>query len=283
MTGGTRPVVRIATPDPASHGAGFSALRINAGMFGPEGSPWFNIDHFRMRTPTFPPHPHAGFSAITYVLPHSANGMRNRDSRGDRSLIGPGGVHWTAASGGVVHEEIPDRPGIVCEGLQIFVRQPPEQEKDAPRIAHADAADIPTLVQADGTTIHLLAGAMGGTVSPIAPPSPLTMADILLPAGARFAWTPPSGWSCTVYLYSGTVTVNGRTADAPGLVCLSRSDGMIGIGGIAEESRLLLMSGLPIDAPGYSNGPFLLSSPAAITDAVQRYRAGEMGSLPPEW
>ena len=30
-----------------------------------------NIDHFEMSEPTFPPHPHAGFSAVTWILPWS--------------------------------------------------------------------------------------------------------------------------------------------------------------------------------------------------------------------
>jgi redox-sensitive bicupin YhaK (pirin superfamily) len=43
------------------------------------------------------------------------------------------------------------------------------------------------------------------------------------------------------------------------------------------------MAGEPIDAPAYSNGPFVLSSAEAIHDAVARYRSGAMGSLPPGW
>ena len=34
-----------------------------------------NVDHFHMSQPSFPPHPHAGFSAITWMLPWSQGGL----------------------------------------------------------------------------------------------------------------------------------------------------------------------------------------------------------------
>src|ERR1700750_2818805 len=95
-----RPIVRVARPEPARHGDAFTALRMGSLAFGREGDTVINLDHFRMGGPTFPPHAHAGFSAITYMLPESAGAMRNRDSLGDVSLIPPGGLHWTAAGSG---------------------------------------------------------------------------------------------------------------------------------------------------------------------------------------
>ena len=59
--------------------------------------PFLNVDDFRMSQPTFPPHPHAGFSAVTLMLEDSRGAFVNRDSLGDRSRIAPGGVHWTMA------------------------------------------------------------------------------------------------------------------------------------------------------------------------------------------
>lgn len=280
-----RPVARISRPSTAGHGDAFSALRITAPMFGAEGSPWFTIDHFRMKGPTFPPHPHAGFSAVTYILPRSANAMLNRDSRGDRSIIEPGGIHWTAAGSGVVHEEIPEHTGEICEGFQIFVRQPPEQERQPPIIGHAAPLDIPGLELPGGARARLLAGEWHGVRAPINPPNPLVMMDVTLPEGAQLEWMAPPGWTCSAYLYDGRATVNhtNEAHAAPCLIAFARTDGTAALHAAGTDCHVLLMAGEPIDAPGYSNGPFLLSSPAAIEDAITRYRNGAMGSLPDAW
>lgn len=278
-----RQLVRASRGSSASHGSAFSAIRLTPDLFGAEGSPWFNIDHFRMAGPTFPPHPHAGFSAVTYVLPYSANGMRNRDSRGDRSLIAPGGVHWTAAGRGIVHEEEPDTPGTMCEGFQIFVRQPPEQESAEPAIGHAEAQDIPHLRLPGGAAARLLAGSWDGIEAPIAPPSPLVMFDVTLSEGEVLEWTGPEGWTLSCYLFDGEVSIEGSDEQkAPLLLSFSRAGGVVTIQA-KNHARLLLMAGEPIDAAAYSNGPFLMSTAEAIQDAIERYRRGAMGSLPSRW
>ncbi|MFI8949662.1 pirin family protein [Streptomyces sp. NPDC053750] len=50
--------------------------------------------------------PHAGFSAATYMFDDSSTRLHNRDSLGDTSLIEPGGLHWTVAGSGIVHDEV---------------------------------------------------------------------------------------------------------------------------------------------------------------------------------
>jgi redox-sensitive bicupin YhaK (pirin superfamily) len=57
--------------------------------------PFIGIDSYTMPQPFFGPHPHAGMSAVTLMLPEAEGGFINRDSLGDRSIIGPGDLHWT--------------------------------------------------------------------------------------------------------------------------------------------------------------------------------------------
>ena len=65
------------------HGDGFQAqgIRGDAAVL----DPYLMVDHFRMSQPTFGPHPHAGFSAVTYLFDDAETGFHNRDSRGDSS------------------------------------------------------------------------------------------------------------------------------------------------------------------------------------------------------
>ena len=51
-----------------------------------------------------PPHPHRGFEPVTFVY---KGGVHHRDSRGNDSVIGEGGVQWMTAGMGIIHSERP--------------------------------------------------------------------------------------------------------------------------------------------------------------------------------
>ncbi|HEX7781598.1 MAG TPA: pirin family protein [Sphingobium sp.] len=273
-----RAISRIAEPTNAQHGAAFSARRMGASAFGQEGDPFLNLDHFRMGGPTFPPHAHAGFSAVTYMLPESQAGMHNRDSRGDSSVIPPGGIHWTTAGSGIVHEEVPEREGVIIEGFQIFIRQPVAQESEPPIIHHADPEDVPAMQIGRGS-VRVLAGRYRGVAAPFETPSPLALIDVDLPDGEVFDWTAEAHMpGCAIYLFAGWLAVDRREIKAPALILFERGDAPIHC--IAREhTRLMLLAGAPLDAPSVSNGPFVLSSHAALEAAVSRYHSGAMGRL----
>src|SRR5207253_5326412 len=85
--------------------------------------PFLGIDHFSMRVPRSPPHPHAGFCALTYVFEDSEGALVSRDSLGHTSVVHPRDLCWTTAGRGIVHEEVPES-GRVVHGLQVFVNLP---------------------------------------------------------------------------------------------------------------------------------------------------------------
>lgn len=70
-----------------SHGSQFHALGLHATEL---TNPFLGIDHAWMSGPIFPPHPHAGFSAVSYLFLDSETGINNKDSLGGRHLILPG-------------------------------------------------------------------------------------------------------------------------------------------------------------------------------------------------
>jgi redox-sensitive bicupin YhaK (pirin superfamily) len=46
-----------------------------------------------------------------------------------------------------------------------------------------------------------------------------------------------------------------------------------------EDSRLLIMSGKPIEEPIARYGPFVMNTKAELVQAVEDYQAGRMGHL----
>lgn len=150
-----------------SHGSQFHAFGLHAAEL---TDPFLGIDHAWMSGPTFPPHPHAGFSAVSYLFLDSETGIHNKDSLGGRHLILPGGLHWTAASRGVVHEENPAENGRTVHMLQIFVNLKREKQGDAPFALSLAPQDVAVAV-VPGAKVRVPLGEFAGHRSPLDPPT----------------------------------------------------------------------------------------------------------------
>jgi redox-sensitive bicupin YhaK (pirin superfamily) len=273
--------MRVWSPVAASHGAQFTAQRIGGGTLGGQADPFLNVDHFRMSAPTFPPHPHAGFSAVTYLLPESAGRMLNRDGRGDHHSILPGGVHWTAAGSGLVHEEVPDPAGSLAEGMQIFVRQPLDQEHQPAIVHHVEPGAVPLAEIGPGGWVRVVAGQFGDLAAPFTPPSALQMLDIALAPGQGLEWHNPwNDGGVAIYVFSGGIRIDDVAVSAPQVAVFERGVRALRLAATVGDARLILLAGQPLDVPSIASGPFVLSSQAAIDAAYERYRRGDMGTIP---
>lgn len=166
----------------ANHGGHFRAfgLRGVARLI----DPFLGVDHAWMGGPTFPPHAHAGFSAVSYVFLDSETGLANRDSLGTNNLIQPGGLHWATAGSGMVHEEVPAEPGKTVHSLQIFVNLAPPLRQVAPSVLSLEPLDVPVLPQ-DGVKIRIPLGHFAGQRSPLRPPTEVALLDISMEAGSE--------------------------------------------------------------------------------------------------
>lgn len=173
------------------------------------------VDHAWMSAPTFPPHPHVGFSAVSYVFPDAETGLKNEDSIGTRNLIRPGGLHWTAAGRGVTHEEVPAEAERSSHLFQIFIDLPASRQAAAPYALSLQPEDVP-IIEMPGVLIRVPLGRFGASRSPLNPPTKLNMLDIQLHAGATLAVPVAAGENAFVMPVKGQLTVNGMKYDADG-------------------------------------------------------------------
>lgn len=203
-------MMNVATLRRVTHGGHFRAygLRGAAELI----DPFIAVDHAWMGAPTFPPHPHAGFSAVSYVLLDSETGINNRDSIGTRNLIRPGGLHWTTAGSGIVHEEVPAESGKTVHSLQIFVGLAPEKRDIAPFPLMFEPSEIPD-VQLPGANVRVLSGDFACVHSPLDPPTDVTMLDISLEDGAVLELPVVAEECAFVMPIFGTVEVDGLAFD----------------------------------------------------------------------
>jgi redox-sensitive bicupin YhaK (pirin superfamily) len=271
----------IARLQRANHGQQFRAYRLHTADPA-QLDPFIGIDHAWMSAPTFPPHPHAGFSAVTYLFPDSETGMANRDSLGTHNVIEPGGLHWTAAGRGVVHEEVPAVTGRTTHLLQIFVNLPAERQGAAPLALSLAPREVP-VVQRPGARIRVPLGSFGGVQSPLRPPTEVTLLDIALDAGAELALPVPAGQRAFFLPVNGSAELNGLTfgIDELGAPILPVVDHVTThtLKATGSSAKVAVFIGEPLCQPIFSNGPMAFATQQNLFTATAAYQRGDMGRL----
>lgn len=251
---------------------------------GPRGAfdlnPFINVDLFEMTGPVFAPHPHAGFSAVTYMFDDSTTRFHNLDSLGDDSLIEPGGVHWTVTGSGIIHEEVVEETGRLGHGAQIFVRLPPDAEEVVPYGMHLTPSELPAVETEGGGRLRVVAGQLGDERSPVREATNSQVYDLTLPADAFVELTiAPTmrGFFMTVRGDALLLLDADEARLGPsGLAVFEPGDGSIGVMAGPEGVAVLVGYGVPLQSPAYMHGGFCLSTQDRVVDAVGRYRRGEM-------
>ncbi len=269
----------VISPAMHSDGAGFSVHSITLHSLVDQACPVTTLDDFRVSGSPFGPHPHAGFSAVTYVLRDSPGSLRSRDSLGHDIVVGPGGIVWTEAARGLLHHEMPAQPGVELHGLQFFVNLHAHHKLSNPRVLWLDGGDVPVWRNDTGDCVRVVVGNFSNAVSPLAPAEPFTLLDIEL--NHRISLTASPDDYGVVYLMSGDALLS---ADGVQLA-LGQSQAVVlkGSGALRFSARgaarLIYLSGSRIDEPQVAVGPFIMNSEQQIKEAVSRYRSGEMGHL----
>lgn len=196
-----------------THGTDFRAMTLRDNGRTGALDPVLGVDHAWMAGPTFPPHQHVGFSAVSYVFPDAETGLSNQDSIGTSNLIRPGGLHWTAAGRGVVHEEVPIEAGKMAHLFQIFVNLPEGKQSAPPFALSLEPEDVP-IADLPGVRIRVPLGCFGETRSPISPPTEINLLDIYMDAGAAQNVPVAPGHNVFVMPVKGRTSVNGVDYDA---------------------------------------------------------------------
>ena len=225
-------------------------------------------------------HPHRGFETVTIVY---EGVLAHRDSTGSGGVIGPGDVQWMTAASGIVHEEFHEKAfakkGGTLHAIQLWVNLPRASKMSAPGYQTILNADIP-VVDLDGHgTLRVIAGSYRGQKGPARTFTPIQLYDVQLKAGGRARLTVPEGDNGSIFVLQGRASVNGsREAGEAELIVCERNGSQITID-VQADSRLLVMSGTPLDEPIARYGPFVMNTREELVQAAQDYQAGKMGHL----
>lgn len=226
-------------------------------------------------------HPHRGFETVTIVYEGL---LAHRDSAGNAGVIGPGDVQWMTAASGVVHEEMHEKnwakKGGTLHAIQLWVNLPQAHKMSAPGYQTILNADIPAIGLDGGAgRLRVIAGSFQGRRGPARTFTPIELYDLELAAGHRVEMNLPHGYNTSIFVLHGLVSANGSRATGEAELIVCRQNGSQVVIESREDSRLLVMSGKPIDEPIARYGPFVMNDKSQLVQAVEDYQAGKMGHL----
>lgn len=148
---------QVIATQPNGNKSNFLMKAFNLRELGERASPILALDDFVVTGRPFPPHPHAGFAAVTYVFEDSLGSLRSRDSLGNDLVTGPGGIVWTHAGSGIVHHEVPAETGRPLHGLQSFVNLSSTNRLTAPRLLRLTSSEVHEWRTDAGDRVRVLA------------------------------------------------------------------------------------------------------------------------------
>lgn len=251
--------------------------------------PFLLLHHADIKVPTHikpdhagvGPHPHRGFSPVTFIF---KGGVHHRDSRGNDSVIYAGGAQWMNAGMGVMHSERPPKDihdiGGRQEIIQLWINTPAAHKMDQPVYFPVTAEQTPTYKSDDGkVVVKIFSGELLNIKGPIPSQAEVNAATLDLKKGGKISVPLPQNHNALMYLLDGKLTIDGFGL-AEGLHIVHFKNDGDGISFEAlEDTRVLLLSGAPLNEDVVSYGPFVMNTQTQILEAMRDYQKGKMGIL----
>lgn len=227
------------------------------------------------------PHPHRGFSPVTFVF---KGGVHHQDSRGNDSVIYEGGVQWMNAGMGIIHSERPPEDiheiGGRQEIIQLWVNTPAKFKMEQPAYYPVEKKDMEIFQSEDSLiTGRVVAGSLFNKNGKVPTYSPINAATIAARKDGKISIPLPPDHNAMLYLLDGKLSVeNFGLVEALHVVHFKNDGDGISFQAL-EDTRILLLSGAPLDEEVVSHGPFVMNNQTQIMEAMRDYQKGKMGIL----
>jgi quercetin 2,3-dioxygenase len=285
-----RSIARITTAPKGTEGEGFPVRRAFAGVPLNELDPFIHMDqmgevHYAPYEPRGTDwHPHRGFETVTYMIDGT---FAHQDSHGGGGIITDGATQWMTAGRGILHIETPTedlvQKGGTFHGIQLWVNLPKKSKMTAPRYQNLEGSKVTLLSSADGASlIRLIAGSLGGHQGPGSTHTPIVLAHVSIPPGAKVELPWNRSHNALAYSLAGNGFVGfDRSQWKRGqLVVFGSGDSLVLEAGSQHPLEVLLLGGRPLREPIVTYGPFVMNTKAEVMKAVEDFQAGRLGRVP---
>jgi len=233
------------------------------------------------RTVGVGPHPHRGFSPVTFVFKGS---VHHRDSLGKSSIVKAGGTQYMFSGKGIVHSERPSKQlatdGGTWEIIQFWVNAPAAKKMTNPNYVPLDQESTPVVKSLDGKIkVGVVAGDFIGKKGPVEFMSDVMALRIEAEADGDMQVPIPKNFNALIYVLDGKVKLNGTHDLGNKDMAWFANDGDDFVLQTQADTRAIILAGAPIGESVVSYGPFVMNSEPEIMQAIQDYQEGKMGAL----
>jgi redox-sensitive bicupin YhaK (pirin superfamily) len=225
-------------------------------------------------------HPHRGFDPVTFVF---SGEVEHKDSLGNHSIVGPGGIQWINAGKGIVHSENASQAfrdqGGTFEIIQLWINVPKSLKYSEPNYQGFENKNIPEFISKDNKSrLYVFSGNFMDLNGPVQTREDLQCYSAFLDPEGLINLEFDPGLNVIIYQLGGNTLINDQAVNEKQLVIFKNDNSDITIHSKAK-SRLLILGGKPIREPVFTYGPFVLNSREELMDAIRDYESGEMGYL----
>jgi redox-sensitive bicupin YhaK (pirin superfamily) len=225
-------------------------------------------------------HPHKGFETVTIAYKGS---VAHYDSTGNSGVINPGDVQWMTAGSGILHKEFHEKEfskrGGPFEMIQLWVNLPKKDKLTAPKYQALESSKMNKVaLSAEGGTVSVIAGDFNGVKGAASTFTDINVFDIRLNKNGEMATDIPASHNAAILVVEGSAVVNGQAAELHNFVLFKNEGESIAIRA-AENSILLLLSGVPINEPIAQYGPFVMNTQQELQESFSEYESGKFGVL----
>jgi len=206
--------------------------------------PFVLWDHFDIASGGFPPHPHRGFEAITWMF---SGGMQHKDNLGNEGTVHAGGAQRFTAGRGITHSEMPDGHAA---GIQLWINLPQRLKRIDADYQQVEADAVPH-EEADGVSLLHIVGEHGA----IELHTDVEYLEISLAAGSSMQRDIAEGWRGIIYIVEGAIEVGGVVAEAAQAL-LVENETVLDLTS-QNGARLMWCFGAPHFEPIHQHGPYV--------------------------
>jgi quercetin 2,3-dioxygenase len=238
--------------------------------------PFLVFTEFLMEKPVFGPHPHAGISVMTYMLPDSKESFINRDSQGDFSYIEPGGMHIMQAGSGMLHDEFPKTTGVETHGFQIWINHSNANRFVTPKSMHAGRNEVPEKTTSD-YKVRVVHGEFEGISPTYKMVTDVNLFHIYLEPNKSISIdAQPMAF---VYGLKGKGITEESSIQAQTLINFNLEGEKVVITSLDEGLEFMFATGTPHNEPIVYGGPFVMTTQEQMAETQRRYANGDIGKL----
>ena len=227
------------------------------------------------------PHPHRGFSPVTFVIQGE---VHHRDSRYHSQIAHAGDVQWMHAGSGIVHSERPSDALVKRNGkqeiIQLWINSPAENKMHQPHYQYISRAMMPTFQSADHLIKNqLVAGSYHGQNGPVKTESPLCIIWSEAQKNGQQVYQIQKGFNAMIYVVSGQLDIdNYGIVSKESLVIFEEEGSEIGLS-VQSPTTFIILTGAPLNEKVVKSGPYVMNSQTQILEAMRDYQLGKMGIL----